>query len=738
MSSGCGDVLSLEDLKTAKKHQTFEAEVITGKAGGVASGADIDYATNQVTGQVQKTLPAVLRDAGFRPANFTFTTGGTLTVNDADLAVLWPIADGGDGNYYAWKGSLPKTIPAGSTPAGTGGVSDSGWKPVGDSALRDDLSQDEGATLIGSDIVVSFNTVSDMKSATWIQERMIVRTKGYLSPGDGGQASYRIVSSSPGGLGFSNHLLSNGLYASIMVDGVVFLEQVGGLLSDSSDAFYAAMSISKDVRSRVARTYLISKTIYIPSYTTIDLNGSSVSFTGSTYVDYFMPDGNDSSRNKNITIRNAKINLFYTYGVTTGLPAWNTQSHGNGVVAIRMKYCDGFLLENIEASGGHYGIEIKTSTKGTVRGCTFHDNIDDGISISDGGVVPVQSSDILVELCESYSNGFNDNNVGNSGFEVDDGPRNITFYKCYAHNNESRGFACHVHTSVNVQCRDIRFIECRAENNNNTLQTSPAYNDRGCGFGFGTASSAGNSFARMKDISVMRCATSGHSRAAVLYDCSGGTQTMSGLRVVDCVFNDTSATQGSIYTLFVSDEYIQNNTLQPSVSAPCINISDNRGILDISNNKLGNSQKASVIQYTSTSFAVRANVSGNELSFAASISGPVISFPYALTLNISDNELRGGATTQSAIMLGSTDSVCSDHVKVANNYIEGVGVGVFARGGESLTVIGNTMKWVSVQALSRIVVSTGICIFSNNALINCAADGASGADSSSGNIAKAF
>ena len=136
MSSGCGDVLSLEDLKTAKKHQTFEAEVITGKAGGVDSGADIDYATNQVTGQVQKTLPAILRDAGFRPASFTFTTGGTLTVNDADLAVLWPISDGGDGNYYAWKGTLPKTIPAGSTPASTGGVSSAGWVAFGDITVR--------------------------------------------------------------------------------------------------------------------------------------------------------------------------------------------------------------------------------------------------------------------------------------------------------------------------------------------------------------------------------------------------------------------------------------------------------------------------------------------------------------------------------------------------------------------------------------------------------------------------
>lgn len=132
----CGDVLSLEDLQTAKKHQIFEAEVITGKVGGVAGGADIDYATNQVTGQTQKTLPAVLRDAGFRPAPFTFGTGGILAVGDSDVAVLWAIADGGDGQYYLWKGAYHKTIPAGSTPASSGGVSASGWLPLGDITLR--------------------------------------------------------------------------------------------------------------------------------------------------------------------------------------------------------------------------------------------------------------------------------------------------------------------------------------------------------------------------------------------------------------------------------------------------------------------------------------------------------------------------------------------------------------------------------------------------------------------------
>ncbi|QQO87861.1 hypothetical protein IKDKJJMA_00042 [Salmonella phage vB_SenS_ER1] len=136
MSSGCGDVLSLNDLQVAKKHQIFEAEVITGKQGGVAGGADIDYATNQVTGQTQKTLPAVLRDAGFSPASFNFTTGGTLGADDADKAVLWPKEDGGDGNYYAWRGSLPKVIPAASTPLTTGGISDSAWVAFGDITFR--------------------------------------------------------------------------------------------------------------------------------------------------------------------------------------------------------------------------------------------------------------------------------------------------------------------------------------------------------------------------------------------------------------------------------------------------------------------------------------------------------------------------------------------------------------------------------------------------------------------------
>lgn len=144
MSSGCGDVLSLADLQTAKKHQLFEAEVITGLQGGVTGGTPIDYATNQVTGQVQKTLPAVLRDAGFSPASFTFQTGGTLSATDRNKVVYDSVSMA----WYSWKGTLPKTIPAGTNP-----LSDTNWVPQTDPNLRTDLASNaanKGASLVGT------------------------------------------------------------------------------------------------------------------------------------------------------------------------------------------------------------------------------------------------------------------------------------------------------------------------------------------------------------------------------------------------------------------------------------------------------------------------------------------------------------------------------------------------------------------------------------------------------------
>lgn len=172
MSSGCGDVLSLADLQTAKKHQLFEAEVITGKQGGVASGADIDFATNQVTGQTQKTMPAVLRDIGFQPASFDFSTGGTLTVNDRNKAVFDPVSKA----WYTWLGALPHVVAAGTNPVG---VAD--WKPWTDPTLRTDLSAQDGLKLVGA-----VDSIIALRSVTGSVSNQRIQVKAYRTGVSGG------------------------------------------------------------------------------------------------------------------------------------------------------------------------------------------------------------------------------------------------------------------------------------------------------------------------------------------------------------------------------------------------------------------------------------------------------------------------------------------------------------------------------------------------------------------------
>lgn len=141
--AGCGDVLSLEDLQTAKKHQIFEAEVITGKVGGLAAGAGIDYASNQVTGQVQATLPKILRDIGFKPGMGDFATGFTVQPGQRDYAWYDPVSL----NWYSYLGVIPPTGYVVSS--GTNPVGNADWKPVTDIMLREVLASNDGSSLVG-------------------------------------------------------------------------------------------------------------------------------------------------------------------------------------------------------------------------------------------------------------------------------------------------------------------------------------------------------------------------------------------------------------------------------------------------------------------------------------------------------------------------------------------------------------------------------------------------------------
>ncbi|SFA94792.1 hypothetical protein SAMN05216502_104238 [Citrobacter amalonaticus] len=75
----------------------------------------------------------------------TFQDGAILTLPNQILK------DEVSGEYYRWDGSLPKNVPAGSTPDTTGGFGVGAWLSVGDSTLKAMLASSLGAGMVGYD-----------------------------------------------------------------------------------------------------------------------------------------------------------------------------------------------------------------------------------------------------------------------------------------------------------------------------------------------------------------------------------------------------------------------------------------------------------------------------------------------------------------------------------------------------------------------------------------------------------
>lgn len=76
-----------------------------------------------------------------------------------------------DGDYYRWDGTLPKNVPAGSTPETSGGIGLGAWVSVGDAALRSQISNPEGAILY-----------PELQMARWRDEGDV---RGWGAKGDG-------------------------------------------------------------------------------------------------------------------------------------------------------------------------------------------------------------------------------------------------------------------------------------------------------------------------------------------------------------------------------------------------------------------------------------------------------------------------------------------------------------------------------------------------------------------------
>lgn len=106
----------------------------------------------------------------------SFQAGATLNLPNQVLR------DTSTGEYYRWDGAFPKTVPAGSTPASTGGISIGAWLGVGDAVLRGNLAAADGYKYIGE--VSSFNALRTLRPTA---NGVRVKLRGYyFGSTDGG------------------------------------------------------------------------------------------------------------------------------------------------------------------------------------------------------------------------------------------------------------------------------------------------------------------------------------------------------------------------------------------------------------------------------------------------------------------------------------------------------------------------------------------------------------------------
>lgn len=97
-----GEVIKAAELEETKKHNTFHVDVITGRTG--------DYATNAVTGQVQKTLPATVNGIDWTPK-------GNLTTDNCTFTKPTDYAVDDNGTQWAYNGTFPFTSTAPVVPS---------------------------------------------------------------------------------------------------------------------------------------------------------------------------------------------------------------------------------------------------------------------------------------------------------------------------------------------------------------------------------------------------------------------------------------------------------------------------------------------------------------------------------------------------------------------------------------------------------------------------------------------
>lgn len=139
---------------------------------------NLDLAVNSLSqtfvdrlGRTRDTLEGIYQKSAYYRVG-TFDAGYTLTNNRQTLAY---------GNVeYSWSGTFPKVVPAGSTPATSGGIGAGGWVDRSDVTLRAEISNADGLKLLGS-----CPTIATLRTTEPTTDGQQISVSGYYTAMDG-------------------------------------------------------------------------------------------------------------------------------------------------------------------------------------------------------------------------------------------------------------------------------------------------------------------------------------------------------------------------------------------------------------------------------------------------------------------------------------------------------------------------------------------------------------------------
>jgi len=334
---------ALEDM--ADNAQTFDALVTK------TEGTTVDR-----LGVTRRVFQQILMDMGFQPLAGSFQTGATVTARNQALY------DEVSHVFYAWGGTLPKVVLAGSTHATAGGIGDSAWSDKTDLMLRSNLA------VSGSGVLISGKTAG-----------YVVDNLGYLSARKVFADAYCALD----GLTDDSAGLSNAIGAATVLfnenpsAGKILIHLTGTVLLKSTVTFNPS-KVSFigpcTIKSFIGGTYTNSR-LLIP---TDDGDSSPV-----TYASYYNRQS-PIFRHISFTDETGALTLFHVYTV-------NTNSNNNSAALHAVDSCtfSGFASIFTHARGAwgwtwnqcgavscaewmHITTETDTYERHTFFGCMWH------------------------------------------------------------------------------------------------------------------------------------------------------------------------------------------------------------------------------------------------------------------------------------------------------------------------------------------------------------------------------